>query len=275
MDRFLRDVMAGKTALKGAGKPKSGKRALGGQTTGGPGVASRTLGMLGTILQCAVRDGVLASNPARGIARPKDQPKKPPFSFEAIATVGAAMQAREAEGENAVGLRVIRFLILSGLRRMEALSLTWGAVDRRARCIRFEDTKSGKQIRPLGRAALELLGSFEPKSAKPTDYVFPGAEADKHLIGLPKIWARVVKHAALDGVSLHGLRHWFASAAAEMNFSELTIAGLLGHHVKGVTARYATAPDSALLAAADRVSVRLSETLDGRKVGANVVSLVG
>ena len=153
------------------------------------------------------------------------------------------MRARQAAEENITGLRAIRFLMSTGLRRMEALTLTWDMIDRRTRCIRFEDTKSGKQTRPLGRAALEWLASFEPNDAKPTDYVFPGAKKGKHLVGLPKIWARVAKDAGLSAVSLHGLRHWFASAAAEMNFSELTIAGLLGHHVKGVTARYATAPD--------------------------------
>ena len=200
MERFLREVMAGKAAPKRAEKHKDGKRPLGGQTTGGPAVASRTLGMLGTILQRAVRDGVLASNPARGIARPKDQEKKPPFSFETVARLGLALRAREAQGENVAGISAIRFLLLTGLRRMEALTLTWGMVDRRARCFRFEDTKSGKQVRPLGRAALELLASFEPKDAKPTDYVFPGAEAGKHLIGLPKVWARVTKRAEIDDV---------------------------------------------------------------------------
>ena len=64
-------------------------------------------------------------------------------------------------------------------------------------------------------------------------------------------------------MSLHGLCHWFASAAVEMNFSELTIAGLLGHHVEGVAARYATTPGSALLTAADRVSLRIRDVLDG------------
>jgi hypothetical protein len=39
-----------------------------------------------------------------------------------------------------------------------------------------------------------------------------------------------------------------------MGFSELTIAGLLGHKVPGVTARYAHMPDSVLVAAADRVA---------------------
>ena len=60
-----------------------------------------------------------------------------------------------------------------------------------------------------------------------------------------------------------------------MNFSELTIAGLLGHRVKGVTARYATAPDSALLAAADRVALRISETLDNRESGAKILNIIG
>ena len=53
----------------------------------------------------------------------------------------------------------------------------------------------------------------------------------------------------------------FAATAAEMGFSELTIAGLLGHSVPGVTARYAHVPDSALVAAADRVATRIAAAL--------------
>ncbi len=63
-------------------------------------------------------------------------------------------------------------------------------------------------------------------------------------------------------MTIHGMRHWFASAAAEMNFSELVIAGMLGHSFNSVTARYAVTPDSALIAAADQVSERLSGLLD-------------
>ena len=76
--------------------------------------------MLGTILQRAVRDGVIEQNPARGIKRRKAEPYEPPFSFEALARLGAAMREMEGEGENTVGLRGIRFLLLTGCRRMEA-----------------------------------------------------------------------------------------------------------------------------------------------------------
>lgn len=273
MEKFLRDVMAGKTAVKAA-KGKSGEtRAPGGQTTGGAGVASRTLGMLGTILERAVRDGVLAKNPVRGIARPKDNERKPPFSFDAVAALGKAMRESEGEGENETGIRALQFLLLSGCRRMEALTLQWGTVDRQNRCLRFRDTKSGAQIRPVGRAALDRLASFEPKDAKPADYVFPGASKQGHFIGLPRVWARLCKRADIRNVSIHGLRHWFASAATAMGYSELVIAGLLGHRVKGVTARYATAPDSALLAAADAVARKIAEHMDGKhQTGAVVVA---
>jgi integrase len=257
MEKFLTDVAAGKSVrLDGEGRTKRG-----GIARGGKGVASRTLGMLGTILQRAVRDGILANNPVRGIARPKDQPKKPPFSFAAVRAVGMAMKELEAEGEGAIGLRAIRFLLLSGFRRMEGLTLQWGAVDIEGHCARLADTKSGKQTRPLGIAALDHLMMFKPNDAAPKDYVFPGEGKSKHYVGVPKAWARVTKRAELADISLHGLRHWYASAAAEMNYSELVIAGLLGHSARGVTGRYATTPDSALVAAADAVSRRLAEAL--------------
>ena len=274
LEKFVRDVMSGKTAAKPTKGKSEGKRVRGGVATGGPGVASRTLGMLGTILERAVRDGVLEKNPARGISRPKDQQRKPPFSFETLENLGKAMHDAEVEGENQTALRAIQFLLLTGCRRMEALTLNWATVDRKARCLRFADTKSGAQIRPVGHAALQHLASFEPNAAKPSDFVFPGSSKRGHFVGLPKAWERLCKRAGVDGVSLHGLRHWFASAATAMGYSELVIAGLLGHRVKGVTARYATAPDSSLLAAADRVSRKIAVALDGAQSG-DVVHIQG
>ena len=49
----------------------------------------------------------------------------------------------------------------------------WGTVDRKARCLRFDDTKSGRQIRPIGRAALDFLATFEPNEVHSAGYVFP------------------------------------------------------------------------------------------------------
>jgi integrase len=48
---------------------------------------------------------------------------------------------------------------------------------------------------------------------------------------------RVCAKAKLSGVTPHVLRHTFASIAGDLGFSELTIAGLLGHSSRGVTQR--------------------------------------
>jgi integrase len=172
--------------------------------------------------------------------------------------------------ESRLGLAAIRFLLLTGLRRMEALALPWEWVDTRARCIRFEDTKSGAQLRPIGSAAISVLDAL-PRSGA-SRFVFPAARGEGHFVGLPRVLARTCRRASVSGVTVHVLRHSFAAAAAEMGFSELTIAGLLGHSVPGVTARYAHIPDRALLAAADQVSARIAAALDS-KADAKVIEL--
>jgi integrase len=220
------------------------------------------------VFQRAVRDGLISKNPVRDVEKVPLLPKRPPpFSLDTVKRVGAALRQRAAEGERAPGLGAVRFLMLSGCRRMEALTLRWEMIDRKARCVRFPDTKTGPAIRPLGVAALIFLESFRPKDAKPSDYVFLGNTASGHFNDLPRTWRRVCNIADINGASIHSLRHWYASCGAEMNISELLIAGLLGHRVRSVTGRYATAPDTALLGAADRVSLRLADALDGVESG--------
>ncbi len=93
-------------------------------------------------------------------------------------------------------------------------------------------------------------------------------------MGLPRVLERLCARAALKGVTIHALRHSYASAAAELGFSELTIAGLLGHRLASVTARYShLRVDGALAAAADRVSLAIAAALDGVAAGAKVVPL--
>jgi integrase len=282
IDRFMQDVATGKTAEKPTkdGKPRVGR---GGRKTGGLATASRVVGMFSTILQRAVRESVLTANPARGIKRPKDQPKQPAFSFERVAAVGKAMrEVRVDELEKlecvrpatATALSAVRFLVLTGCRRSEALTLQWGDVDFSGHCLRFRDTKTGKQIRPIGRAALDHLASIKPAKIASTDFVFLGFSDTGHFVGLPKAWDRVAGRAEIIDVSLHGLRHWFASAGADMNYSDLVIGGLLGHAKRGITGRYANTPDTTLLAAADRISLALAMALDGKALS-NVVKMPG
>jgi integrase len=149
---------------------------------------------------------------------------------------------------------------------MEALALPWAWLDTKGQCIRFGESKSGPKLRPIGKSAVMLLESLRPSTDETGEpsWVFPTERGDGYYVGLPRALKRLCARAKLKGVTVHVLRHSFAATAAGMGYSELTIAGLLGHSISGVTARYAHVPDAALIAAADRISKRIANSLDGR-----------
>ena len=93
--------------------------------------------------------------------------------------------------------------------------------------------------------------------------IFPAERRDRHFVGLPKVLSHVCAQVGLVGVTIHVLRHSYAATAAYLGFSELTIAGLLGHSLPGATARYAHLPERTLIAAADQVAEAIAEALDG------------
>jgi integrase len=265
IERFQADVAAGKTARPRRETGRSGR------TTGGRAVAARVMGMLGTILEFARRHGaIITENPVRGVRRFPDNKRRRFLSLDELAALGKAMREAESDGENFTGLAAIRTLLLTGCRRNEVLALPWAWLDVKARCIRFEDTKSGPQLRPIGATAAHYIAS-QPRH-EGCQWIFPAKRGGGHLIGLPRVLGRLCARAGLKNATVHILRHSFAATAAELGFSELTIAGLLRHSVPGVTARYAHVPDSALVSAADRVSARIAAALDGQGE-AEVISL--
>src|SRR5450432_1101062 len=258
-------IMTGKTA-------GSKRKARGGRASGGPAVASRTIGMLATILEFARKSlKIIKENPGKGVQKPPAGRQRRFLRLDEIAQLGSAMQLAEAAGGSATGIDALRLLLLTGFRRMEALALPRSWIDARAKCVRFEDTKSGYQLRPIGSEAVKLLAARPSKNK--SQWVFPADRGEGHFIGLPKLLERLCAKAGLQDVTVHVLRHSFAATAAEMGYSELTIAGLLGHSVPGVTARDAHVADAALVAAADRVSARIAIALEGAAPADNVVEL--
>jgi integrase len=117
------------------------------------------------------------------------------------------MRDAELVGENPIALAALRLLLLTGLRRMEALALRHSSVDGPARCIRFEDTKSGPQLRPIGAMAVLLIEAQRVRDFCP--WVFPSSHSDGHFVGLPKVLERICARAGLEGVTIHVLRHSF------------------------------------------------------------------
>jgi integrase len=209
-------------------------------------------------------------NPAHGVRQIASRRRDRHLSAEELQTLGYVMRACAEEGEHPKGLAAMRFILLTGFRRLEALALQHDWVSSIERCVRFPDTKTGAQIRPIGKTAIGLIAA-QPR-AENSPFVFPADVGDGHFIGLVRILKRVCGRARISGITPHVLRHTFATVAAELGFSELTIAGLLGHASQGVTQRYVHL-DKALVLAADQVSAKIAELLDAEDVAGELFSI--
>ena len=85
IEKFQADIAAGKTA--------KGREGRGGPTTGGAGVASRTVGMLHTIFEQAARWGLVEQNPARGVRKvATDNKRERRLSLGEISSLGRPLR---------------------------------------------------------------------------------------------------------------------------------------------------------------------------------------
>lgn len=265
VEQFRDGVTEGATAAR----IKTRKHGLA-RVTGGRGTATRTMGLLGAIFAFAVRRGLRGDNPVRGVERHADGQRDRRLSEAEYAALGDALRTMPNTAWP-IALAAIRFLALTGWRRGEMLALKWTEAELDTRTARLSDTKTGSSLRPLSYAACEVLRAL-PRLG---ELVFPASiGADKLMRGFHKVWLRVAKRAALDhDVTPHVLRHSFASIAADLEFSELTIAALIGHKKASVTSRYAHHADAVLLQAADAVSDRLAELMGDARISGAVVQL--
>jgi integrase len=252
IEKLQADVAEGKTS-----KSRTGPR--GGNTTGGPGAACRTVSTLHAVCEHGIRYGIIETNPAKGVRKIAEQRRDRRLSEKEIIVLSRTLSQMAMEGDSPVAVACIKFILLTGFRRMEALALQADWIDRFSQCVRFPDTKSGRQTRVIGKAALAAL-KFSSSGAR-HNFVFPSEIGQGHFIGAPRVLERATARAGLAKVSLHTLRHTFASIGGELGFTELTLAGLLGHAARGVTQRYVHI-DEALVVAADRISERIQSLLE-------------
>jgi integrase len=273
IERFVRDVAAGKTAvarkptrLEAKGKKVETRKRKDPIARGGRGAATRTTGLLGGIFTFAVKRKLRSTNPVTGVKRFRDGESQRFLSAAELGRLGGALADLAA---NEKGLAIIRLLVLTGARRGEIEGLRWAEVDLDRRCLRLGDSKSGAKVIPLGPPALVVLEGIAREKGSP--FVFPATAkpsvskdmSQQHYIGTAKVWNKARIAAGLTDVRIHDLRHTYASLAASGGQSLPLIGKLLGHRDVKTTARYAHLADDPVQAAADRIAESASAALAG------------
>lgn len=257
INKVLKDIMAGKTRVSVKTKKLRGKAIV----RGGAGTATRTVGLLGGILTYAVEAGIITSNPAHGLRKPKDNVRKRRLSEAEYRTLGEMLRKAAEEEKYAMTVDIIRQIALTGCRRSEMIRLKWTEADTEASCLRLEDSKEGESIRPIGLPVVEYLE--QRRTDDVGTYVFPGQGEDNAFGSFPNHWEQLFKDSPLSDVTPHVLRHSFASIANDLGFTEVTIAALVGHAKGSVTSKYIHTLDTALIMAADTISGYIQGLLKG------------
>lgn len=239
-----------------------------------PTVVRRAHGVLAAILDVAVRDRRIATNPARGVSLPRRAPKR--RAYLTHTQVGALVRESGSQGP------LVAFLAYTGLRWGEATALRVRDVDMLRR--RVSVVENAVRI-----GAVVHVGS--PKSHRARSVPFPAFLAEaiarecegKHrdqlvfgdgttharaTYGERGWWARAVRacqevDADFPRLTPHDLRHTAASLAISAGANVKAVQAMLGHASATMTLdTYADLFDDDLEAVAARLDEARSRSLE-------------
>jgi integrase len=147
-------------------------------------------------------------------------------------------------------LKPLVLLVLNtGLRRGEALGLTWGAIDFARGIVHVEaaTSKSGQSrdmpMTAEARAVLEALRD-QQRPTDPVTHLFTLSDGERLRSIGAKTWNALMLAAKLKDFRFHDLRHDYASRLVTAGVDLYSVSKLLGHSDVAMSQRYAhLAPD--------------------------------
>ena len=152
---------------------------------------------------------------------------------------------------------IIATFVYTGIRRSELLNVKLDALDFQTRQLRVDRGKGGKsRVLPMVDPLIEALRDWlEYRPECRHDYVFTTVRGNRMYAGrLQQTWAKILKRSGIsrDGVSIHTLRHSFATVLLQSGEVDLvSIQHLLGHSRLDTTSIYLHVADEQLRAAVD------------------------
>jgi integrase len=246
------------------------------------------------------------SNPCHGLRKFKEEARARPLTDEELLAVGEALDAEQAMAERKLDLQrkgnkvaaraidaeylqavlAIKFLLFSGRRKTEALTLKWTSVDMAARTIRYEEsvgtgTKTGSLTVDINEQMMEVLQVALKYRELGNPWVFPGQPekpkpgkekpVPKPWVNLMKPWERILKAAGVWSEedkktrlkpTIHDIRHTFGTVGAgDVELPHESIGKVLGHRQTSTTARYAHLAGKKRAEASSKIGAAMAKKL--------------
>ena len=199
------------------------------------------------------------ANPARRIEKAREEPRDRVLAPSEIQALGAALSATDSPFTAAA----LRFLMLTGWRNGEALSLRWENVDMETGSALLPSTKTGRDRRTIGAAALDILVDLPRINGNP--HCFAGARgAAVSYKTLHAAFKRACERAGIADARLHDIRRTMATTAAASGLTLTGLRDLLNHKTTTMAARYARRADSVLKQTQDEMADRMAALMDGK-----------
>lgn len=258
-DRLVRDISHGDI--------RAFYRAIKAKT---PTQAGRACAILSKLFNIAEREQWRppGSNPVKGLEREIEHPKTRVLTIDELRRLELAIVYLAETGWKSkkypnrqpfklepVVADLVRFLAFSGLRRSEALTLRWDALDLAKGTMTFAEHKTdqhGAKVLPINAQLQSVLTNRMGQSL--SVYVFSGLSMNKPFQGFGKLWLKIAEKAGLVGVTPHDLRRTFNTTCAELGYPPQVFDTLLGHRLPGMQAIYTHLNPTGILAEASKAT---------------------
>lgn len=206
--------------------------------------ANRHLALLSKMFNTAILWGKLDRNPCKGVSKFREVLKHDqPLTEAEVQRLVRAMDAESANNVHAAA--ALKFLLLTGTRREEALQAKWVDIDLDQARWFLPKTKSGKSRHVvLNAEAVKLLSNHPRVAGSP--FVYPGRDLSKPLCNPRKAFTRILDSAGLPHMKIHSLRHLHASILVQNGASLYQVQQILGHASVQTSQRYSHLTDKVL-----------------------------
>lgn len=219
---------------------------------------NRIRALLSVIFNLAIDHELIASNPMKRVKKLQENNQIERYlSDEELQHLMLVLKHPEHYAiSNKTIVAIIKFLLLTGVRKREAMDMQWSDVDFTKSTWLLKFNKSGKARHiALNTDAMAILNALP----KISTYIFSNPETGKPYNDIRKTFDKVMQCAGISNMRIHDLRHNFASLAVNSGESLFVVQKLLGHASPQTTQRYAHLQHSTLQNASEKIAAVIRE----------------